>query len=177
MFIVYKVDGNSVGHGGACNNGDGSAATPIILQQVQRDGYTPVGPAIQIITNEASDGAGIEAPSLFYDRGSGQYVLMFNAGCFTNTAYRIEYATATSIEGPYTRKGPFIVTGSTAGKIQLPGGIDVLGSSDSRSGIVAVLHGDLNPGWFAGDGSKRVRGMYAVQLGVGGGIVNMNRLY
>jgi hypothetical protein len=35
LYIVYKVDGNSVGKG-----------TPILLQQVIDDGFTPIGTAV-----------------------------------------------------------------------------------------------------------------------------------
>jgi beta-xylosidase len=177
-YLIYKVDGNSLpGGSGACANGDGTRATPILLQQVQADGYTLVGPVVEILTNDPSDGAGIEAPSLFYDAASGLYVLTFNSGCFTQSTYQIAYARSRVVTGPYTRMGPLVVTGQTSGDIQLPGGLDVLGSSSSGVGLRAVLHGDLNLGWFQGVG-LRDRGLYAVELSVArDGSVGVASLY
>ena len=82
-----------------------------MLQQVTEDGYTFVGPAIEILANIPSDGAGVEAPTLFYDTTSGLYVLLFNSGCFTSTDYSILYATAPTVTGPYTRRGVLFATG------------------------------------------------------------------
>lgn len=65
-----------------------------------------------------------------------------------------------------------VATGGTEGDIQLPGGIDVLGQEDGNGGIRAVMHGDLNLGWFEGVGA-RVRAMYAVEIDVGGGVVSL----
>jgi beta-xylosidase len=146
-YLVYKVDGNSLpGGSGACANGNGAKATPSLLQQVQADGYTFVGPAVEILTNNPRDGAGIEAPRLFYDVASKLYVLAFNTGCLTQSTYQIAYATSSIVAGPYTWRGPLVATGQTSGDIQLPGGLDVLGSSSSGVGLKAVLHGELNLG-------------------------------
>lgn len=50
-YVVYKVDGNSVGHGGDCNNGVAPLVpTPIMLQEVQADGFTPVGAPCRSLT-------------------------------------------------------------------------------------------------------------------------------
>ena len=162
QYIVYKADGNSLGHGGACANSvDPIIPTPIILQQVSAiDGTTLIGSGTTIEQNIASDGADIEAPALVYDSKSAQYVLFFNSGCFTQTSYDILYATSSSLLGPYTRgSGPFLVTGATAANVQLPGGFDIL-----PDGSKAVFHGDLNEGWFNGDGSLRDRGLYAADV-------------
>ena len=177
LYLIYKVDGNSIAtSGGACGNGDGATPTPIMLQQVTENGYTFVGPAIEILANIPSDGAGIEAPTLFYDTTSGLYVLLFNSGCFTSTDYSILYATAPTVTGPYTRRGVLFATGATAGDIQLPGGIDVLGNEDGGGGIRAVLQGDLNLGWFSGQGA-RDRGMYAIELDVSRGVLSLGGLF
>jgi beta-xylosidase len=176
LYLIYKVDGNSIAtSGGSCGNGDGATPTPILLQQVSNDGYTPLGPPIQIMTNTPDDGAGIEAPSLFYDVQSSLYVLMFNAGCYVKSGYRVEYAVSGDVVGPYTRMGVLVATGDTEGDIQLPGGMDVLGTEDGSGVIRAVMHGDLNMGWFDGVG-LRVRGMYAVELDVGSGVVSLGGL-
>lgn len=165
-YVVYKVDGNSIGNGGACGNTvPPIVSTPIILQEVSPiDGVSAYGPGIEILTNEAEDGPMIEAPALTYDSSSGQYVLFYNSGCFVDYSYKINYATASSITGPYTRQGTLLATGSTSADVQLPGGIDVAGN-----GKQAVFHGDINLNWVNGDadGSKRDRAMYAIQLELG----------
>ena len=161
IYVAYKVDGNSIGNGGACSNSVAPiVSTPIILQEVSADdGVTLVGGSFQLITNEADDGAMVEAPALYYDGISGEWVLLYNSRCFTGLDYRIDRATSPSITGPYERQGTFLATGSTSANVQLPGGIDV-----AADGIHAVFHGDTNPGWFNGDGSARVRSLYAIAL-------------
>lgn len=166
QYVVYKVDGNSIGNGGACSNSvPPIQSTPLILQQVSSvDGTSATGSAIEILSNIEEDGPMIEAPALIYDPGSATYILFYNSGCFTSSNYNIKYATSSSVSGPYTRQGTFLATGSTAANIYIPGGIDVV-----NGGSKAVLHGDINQGWFAGDGSKRVRAMYAIDVNLSGG--------
>jgi len=175
QYIVYKVDGNSVGHGGACGNTVAPVApTPLNLQEVSPDdGYTFIGGLNTILLNDASDGPDIEAPSLAYDSNTGLYILLYSSGCFTQTPYNIRYATSTSIYGPYTKQpNSFLVTGSTSANVYIPGGIDI--TKDSKK---AVFHGDVNMGWFAGDGSLRQRAMYAIDLDFSGGAATPGRLY
>ena len=126
-----------------------------------------------ILLNDAEDGPDIEAPSLAYDDASQTYILFYSSGCFTQTSYSIRYATSSSINGPYTKQpNPFLVTGSTAANVYIPGGIDI-----TRDGKRAVFQADLNKGWFAGDGSKRVRAMYAVDLSYANGVPSPGYLY
>jgi len=68
-YVAYKVDGNNLGGGGSCGNGDGSHSTPIMLQQLQGDGITPVGSPIQILDRGQYDGPLIEAPKIIYRDG------------------------------------------------------------------------------------------------------------
>ena len=170
MFVVYKVDGNSIGNGGACSNTVAPiVSTPIILQEISADdGVTLIGGGVEILANGPDDGPMVEAPSLFYDSNNARWVLFFNSQCFTDTAYRIDYATSSSIAGPYSRQGTFLSTGSTTANVQLPGGIDI-----TPDGTRAVFHGDVNLAWVNGntDGGPRTRAMYAATLGTSGGTV------
>lgn len=51
-YVVYKVDGNSIGSGGDCGNDVAPfVPTPIILQPVNADGITLSGNAYQIMNN------------------------------------------------------------------------------------------------------------------------------
>ncbi|KIW68506.1 hypothetical protein PV04_04448 [Phialophora macrospora] len=175
QYVVYKVDGNSVGNGGACSNTVAPIApTPLNLQEVSNDdGYTLLGGTTTILLNDPDDGPNIEAPSLTYDASSGTYILFYSSKCFTQAPYNIRYATSTSIYGPFTKQpNPFLATGNTVANLYIPGGIDI-----TKDGKKAVFHGDINMGWFSGDGSKRVRAMYALDLDVGGGAVYPGDLY
>ncbi|KAJ9636503.1 hypothetical protein H2204_005336 [Knufia peltigerae] len=175
QYVIYKVDGNSVGNGGACANSvNPIAPTPLVLQEVNpNDGYSFIGTPLAVLLNDSDDGPNIEAPSLTYDASSGTYILFYSSQCFTTTPYNIRYATSKSITGPYTKQpNSFLQTGSTPAQVYIPGGIDI-----TQDGKLAVFHGDLNMGWFQNDGSKRVRAMYAMALQVNGGNARVGRLY
>ncbi|KAK4939045.1 hypothetical protein LTR10_020619 [Elasticomyces elasticus] len=175
QYIVYKVDGNSKGHGGACSNTVAPIVpTPLILQEVDAsDGYTFIGDPITVLENDASDGPNIEAPTLTYDSSSGLYVLFYSSECFVTTSYNIRYATSTSITGPYKKAADsFVDTGATAADVYIPGGFDV-----TKDGKYAVFHGDTNMGWFQNDGSKRVRAMYGIALAINYGNPAVSKMY
>ena len=163
QWVVYKVDGNSIGHGGACGNDVAPIVpTPIVLQQVSTtDGVTLIGDAYEIMTNSASDGSGIEAPALLYTASSQTYTLFFDSGCFTNPASNVQYATSQSLTGQYYRNPtPFLVTGDTSGDVYIPGGVDV-----TKDGSRMIFQGDLNLAWFDTPSvGLRVRGLYASTL-------------
>jgi beta-xylosidase len=42
-YVMYKVDGNSLGDGGMCGNNDHSHSTPLMLQPLKDDGISPIG--------------------------------------------------------------------------------------------------------------------------------------
>lgn len=164
QWVVYKVDGNSVGHGGLCKNSVAPIVpTPILLQQVSaEDGVTLIGPSYELVVNSASDGPAVEAPALVYTASSKTYTLFYSSGCYTNSAYKVRYATAQSLTGPYyTNPDPLLVTGDTPAHIYIPGGVDV-----SPDGSRMVFQGDLNLAWFdSPPQGERVRGMYVSTLG------------
>lgn len=122
-WIVYKIDGNSIGHGGSCGNTvPPIVPTPIMLQQVSaKDGHTLIGSPIQILDRGPTDGPYIEAPSLSYL--NGKYVLFFSSNCFVTPKYDVSYATATNIKGPFTKYGPLFVTGDLG--MTAPGGAEI----------------------------------------------------
>lgn len=132
-WIVYKVDGNALGHGGSCNNGiEPIVSTPILLQRVAQDGVTLIGNPIQLIANDKSDGPVVEAPSLTYM--NGKYVLFYSSDCFATMRYDVSYAVADSIQGPYRKSGKLFVTGTSG--LVAPGGMDVAINGDH-----AIFHG------------------------------------
>jgi beta-xylosidase len=132
-YVVYKIDGNAIGHGGSCGNTVAPIVpTPIMLQEVGADGHTLVGAPRQILTNTPADGPYVEAPALTYM--NGKYVLFFSAHCYQTPAYDVQYAVADSIAGPYRRKGKLLKSEDMG--LTAPGGFDVAINGDR-----AVYHG------------------------------------
>ncbi|PYH48956.1 glycoside hydrolase family 43 protein [Aspergillus saccharolyticus JOP 1030-1] len=134
LYVVYKADANSIGHGGDCNNGKKPVlAVPILLQELEADGVTPVGNPVQILQNDKSDGPLVEAPNILRTP-QGIYYLFFSSHCFTSPKYNVKYAYATSLKGPYTRANrPLLKTGDF--DLISPGGATV-----SRDGTKMVFH-------------------------------------
>jgi beta-xylosidase len=122
-YVVYKVDGSSIGLGGPCGHGvDGPIfPTPLMLQQLAADGFTPVGAPIQLIDRGDADGPLIEAPNIILH--NGVYIIFFSSNCFNTPLYDISYATATAIKGPWTKAttGALVLTNNPFA-ITAPGG-------------------------------------------------------
>jgi hypothetical protein len=171
-YVTYKVDGNSNGHGGSCNNMVAPLkSTPIILQEVAENGITPIGDAIQILDRDKYDGPLIEAPAM-YRSDEGIYFLFFSSNCFTGPLYDTSYATATNITGPYTKSArPLFITGDGPNLIG-PGGMDII-----KGGGMIVFHSHLPP---ISDGRKNrkkefnlVRAMYSAMATFDGHTVTL----
>ena len=132
-YVVFKVDGNSIGHGGDCNNGvEPKVGTPILLQKVAEDGFTPIGDAVQILDRSDADGDGplVEAPNLILHGDT--YFLFYSTHCFTDPNYDVRYATAPSVTGPFTKRNnqnnPLLKGGGNG--LTSPGGGTVCGCGD-----------------------------------------------
>ncbi|RMY66666.1 hypothetical protein D0863_08272 [Hortaea werneckii] len=140
-YIAYKIDGNAIGHGGACgNNVAPYVSTAIKLQQVAaNDGVTLQGGATTILDNiGAADQGIVEAPALV--KSGSNFILFFSNGCFTKSTYTVNYATATSITGPYNRAAsPLFATGQNG--LTSPGGMDVF-----RDGKHMLFHANSGNG-------------------------------
>lgn len=122
-YVVYKIDGNNAGNGGLCGNMVApQVPTPIMMQEVGPDGVTKIGEPVEILDRDDGDGPLVEAPNLAMTE-SGKYVLFFSSNCYSTDLYDIGYAFADKVEGPYTKAGPFAITG-TAG-LKAPGGATV----------------------------------------------------
>ncbi|KAF9236970.1 glycoside hydrolase family 43 protein [Melanogaster broomeanus] len=135
-YIVYKVDGSSLGGGGPCGNANGAYATPIMLQAMAADALTPVGAPVQILDRGTYDGPLIEAPVLILHEGT--YVLSFSSNCYNTDLYDISYATAPSVSGPYTKAAaPLLVTGDY--NLTAPGG-----ATSRPDGNFMVFHATVN---------------------------------
>ena len=156
LYVVYKIDGNSLGGGGTCGNGDGTYSTPIMLQKLQVDGITADGDPVPILERGDADGPLIEAPNLIHVGGT--YFLFFSSNCFNGPSYDTSYATAGSVAGPYTKASAPLLTSSgdggnsDNGALFSPGGATV-----GPSGTQMVFHADhvaddssLRQMWTAG---------------------------
>jgi len=120
QWVMYKIDGNALGHGGSCNNGvEPLQPTPIMLQEVADDGVTKIGDAFPILDRTAADGPLVEAPNMAMGP-DGSYVLFYSSGCYDSPSYDVKYATAGAVEGPYTRGGNLLKTGDFG--LTAPGG-------------------------------------------------------
>jgi beta-xylosidase len=121
-FITYKVDGNALGNGGNCNNEYPPVRqTPIMLLEVSSDGSLPQGAPSMILDREDPDGPLVEAPSL--TNINGKYFLFFSSNCFDRPLYDTSFAVSESISGPFTKRGPLLVTGDLG--LSAPGGAAV----------------------------------------------------
>ncbi|KIP03386.1 glycoside hydrolase family 43 protein [Phlebiopsis gigantea 11061_1 CR5-6] len=163
VWVVWKIDGNSIGHGGNCNNGVAPIVpTPIMLQQLETDGVTPIGSPVQILDRSDADGPLVEAPSLV--KVNGVYVLFFSSNCYSGGLYDTSYATADSIKGPYTKAGapdaPLLQTGTPYSQLYSPGGLDI-----GPGGVNVVFHADLGT-------TVNTRQMYAGQVTITGKTVH-----
>jgi hypothetical protein len=151
-YLLYKVDGNSLGRGGECNNGvEPFQRTPIILQEVNStDGVSVIGDGIEVLDRDGeTDGPLVEAPDLMYletgfgeDGTEGGYVLFYSNHCWDGPGYSVNYAVATgNITGPY-KKGatPLIRTGDGF-NVTAPGG-----AASASGGGWMLFHGDCEAG-------------------------------
>ncbi|KAK1147302.1 hypothetical protein N8T08_001379 [Aspergillus melleus] len=154
LYVAYKADGNSIGHGGDCNNGiKPLVPVPIMLQELKDDGVTSVDDPVQILTNEKSDGPLVEAPNLIRT-DEGVYYLFFSSHCFTSPLYDIKYAYSASLKGPYTRASRALLKKGDF-DLESPGGATV-----SSDGTRMVFHANC-------EGNRRC--MYVAGLNITAG--------
>ncbi|RLL94793.1 hypothetical protein CFD26_103344 [Aspergillus turcosus] len=159
-WLVYKIDGNSLGHGGNCNNGIPPLTnTPIMLQRMSSDGLSAIGSPTKILDRGVEDGPLVEAPSLV--KVNGVYVLFYSRNCYAGPWYVVAHATSKSITGPYTKaRNPDISTGfGPTGTLYAPGGMTV-----TADGKRMVFHADLGT-------DVNTRQMYIAYLDIIGGQV------
>lgn len=160
LYVVYKVDGNSMNTGGGPCNGNPPAngslnPTPIMLQEVSTaDGITKLGSALQILDRDESDGPLVEAPSLFYGSDTGLYFLMFSSNCYDTDLYDISFAYSTCLDNGFVKSKYPLMTTST-GPVRAPGGADM-----SADGKYALYHGTVET--FE-DSNQPIRYMYAAE--------------
>lgn len=138
-YVVYKIDGNSLGNGGSCDNSVAPiASTPIMIQQVESDGITPTGAASELFANDAADGPDVEAPMMI--KSGGVYFVFFSSNCYSTTLYDVSYATSSSPTSGFTKSSaPLFLTGTD--ELTGPGGASVWTDNEHM-----VLHGQTGGG-------------------------------
>ncbi|KAK4612103.1 hypothetical protein CLAFUW4_13267 [Fulvia fulva] len=167
LYLVYKIDGNNIGSGGACGNTVSPIQkTPIMLQEMADDAVTKAGEPIEIFTNEKQDGPLVEAPVLAQSP-EGLYFLFFSSGCTRLDTYALEYATATHIRGPYTRVDKKLLKTGDWG-LEAPGSVGI--AEDGNGGWSMAFHARVNYGEVG-----RVRAMFTTKLKFAGTQVCMER--
>ncbi len=139
-YVVYKIDGNSIGHGGDCGNSVAPIVpTFIMLQEVGPDGVTKVGAAVRIFDRSADDGPLVEAPNLVRT-DDGLYILFYSSWCYSTDRYNTKYAMAQSVAGNYTRGGAALLQTGTFG-LTAPGG-----ATSTESGHYMLFHANCPAG-------------------------------
>lgn len=166
-YLVYKVDGDSLGRNDSQSCTKHVMPTPLLLQQVDKDGISLIGGPVELLQNTRYDGASIEAPALLFHKN--KYFLVYNSRCFAYETYTVNYAISHSgINGPYHKAPrPFLLTGQKLDgpKLHAPGGVDFDPSNSSRF----VFHSDTNLDWFklkTFNPAGRNRAMFAAELHV-----------
>lgn len=163
LYVVYKVDGNSLNNGsGPCGGPDSDGRyhpTPIMIQQVSpEDGITPIGAPRQILDRDQGDGPLIEAPSLFYNATSGLYFLTFSSNCYSTDLYDVSFAYSTCLTGDFVKSRYPLITTSTE-LVVAPGGIDI-----TPDGMYAVYHGTVGKN----KNNEPIRHLFAAEAMVAG---------
>ncbi|HEY2205403.1 MAG TPA: glycoside hydrolase family 43 protein [Pseudonocardia sp.] len=106
------------------SSGRGNAT--IWLQQMTADGTRTVGTRRALIKADRTDEAHIvEAPTLI--KHGSRYVLFYSGNAYTSGSYFVNYASATSLTGAFTKHaGQFLNKATIGGKYKNPGGQDVV---------------------------------------------------
>ena len=137
LYTLYKIDGNSQGSGGVCDNSNPpQVPTPIMLQKLTSDALHTDGVPTQLLDRTPADGPLVEAPVLVKS-DEGTYFLFFSSGCTRTDLYDVEYATADNVTGPYTRASePLLETGDFGGLVA-PGSVAITRNRDSGQWVMA----------------------------------------
>lgn len=164
-WILWKVDGNSLGGATTCqgrrSSGTVYKSTPIRIQRMARDAMTLLDSPKTILDNWGLSNDGVvEAPSV-YKIPNGQFILFYSAHCWASDDYDIEYAFSNTIDGAYGNRGILIRTTDNQG-VYAPGGLDI-----DPNGKNVLFHGRTAPG----QGGAGMRYLYSAQLVHGSGSV------
>ncbi len=141
-YLLYKIDGNSVGQ-----------PTPIFIRKLAANGlsFAAGSTAIEILRNAPAtwEGGVVEAPWLV--KHDGSYYLFYSGNVYDHR-YRTGVARATAVTGPYTKRGTPILANNA--RWVGPGHGSVVPSGDA---MYFVYHAwAANAAGTAGPGGRRV---------------------
>ncbi|WBQ02426.1 family 43 glycosylhydrolase [Kribbella sp. CA-293567] len=120
-YLAWKNDGNAIGR-----------PSTLWLTRTANNGTALTGGNTAMLTSSGV----IEAPDLV-QRGS-QFVLLYSSGGYTDCNYQTSYATAPSLNGPWTNAfRPLMTTATMDNRVCGPGGADFVGNK-------VFLHGWVN---------------------------------
>jgi beta-xylosidase len=148
-YLVWKADSNAI-----------NQPSTIWLQPMGPDGTTLTGTPIELLRYDAPwENPLIEAPSIV--RAGSTYFLFYSANWWNTNRYSIGYATATAVEGPYTKittsKPWFASDAGVAG----PGGQEWF--TDTTGQLRMAYHG-WTPGHVGYPGGARSLRLATVDL-------------
>ncbi|KAK5088435.1 hypothetical protein LTR05_002653 [Lithohypha guttulata] len=162
LYVVYKVDGNSMNPGGGpCGSGglpQDYRPTPILLQQIEEDGVTRIGEPIEVLDRDEADGVLVEAPSLFYSESQELYFMTFSSNCYSTEHYDISFAFSEHLTMPFTKSSYPLITTQT-GPVTAPGGADM-----TPDGKFALFHGTVGQ-YESGEPIRHMFAAEAMQMG------------
>jgi hypothetical protein len=183
-YLVYKTDGDTIGHGGQCGNTIRPIApTPLYMQLLDpNDLTTPVGPPFFLFSNGPEDGPNVERPCMTFLNET--YFLLYNSQCFQSEAYHVSYVSCVgasdvtmcdwaTLKYDQSRwRKPLLQTGGTKANLHAPGSVDTDGDRMVFHADVDLASFDQKPGPADGDGDelgqkarmKRDRAMFAADL-------------
>ena len=142
-YLLWKNDGNCCGFD-----------TWIYLAPLTDDGLTFTGKPTRLAKQDQGwEGNLVEAPTLV--KRDGTYTLLYSSNDYGGEEYKIGYATAESVTGPYTKgEEPLFTTDDSDGRYVGPGGQDVVVAPDGSDRL--AFHS-----WYGGNS---YRGMNLVDL-------------
>jgi arabinan endo-1,5-alpha-L-arabinosidase len=124
-YLLWKNDGNCCG-----------LDTWLHLAPLSADGLTLAGEATKLVKQDQDwEGNLVEAPTLV--KRDGTYTLLYSSNDYGGDQYKIGYATAESVTGPYTKgEEPLYTTDASDGRYIGPGGQDVVVAPDGSDQLV-----------------------------------------
>ncbi|KDN20120.1 glycoside hydrolase family 43 protein [Amycolatopsis rifamycinica] len=138
-YLLYKSDGAPTGPPSA-----------IWAQKLQADGRTFAGARTELLRSDlTAEKSVVEAPSVV--KTASRYLLFYSADTFESTGYHTCYATAPTLGGAFVKAdGKFLSTDLLGGKVDAPGGADVVDGH-------IFFHG-----WLGG--GRTARGLYSLPI-------------
>ncbi|KJX92987.1 hypothetical protein TI39_contig4470g00004 [Zymoseptoria brevis] len=130
-YVVYKFNGPMIDNGGYCTSNTtrpilftlAQQNTSLMLQQTASDGYTIIGPAVQLWDQMGEDDRWQLGPSIRYSK-NGTHFLFFSSGCYNDNSYTVSYVTSVDgVAGPYGDRQILLRTGDFG--LHGPGGVDI----------------------------------------------------